>query len=1046
MKNFLRSLITLLLLMVMGGINAEADEVTFAASSDKSSSLSLTKGSITFKATSGTFNNGNNYRVYSSATGTISSSSGNITRIVFTSTTNAYAGNLTLDSNSPGTISTSSKTSTWTGNASSVSFYGIGGQLRFSKIVVTYSGGASGPVAPDITFSPTTIKVNETATLSYPLDLTDIHFTSSDESVAKIEGSTITGLKAGTAKISGSWSGTASYNAGSNKTIGSITVEDLSDAASTFSISPTSISVGKTAQISTTANGLSPTYTSLNENVATVTSAGVVSGVSAGSTTISVSWPATSDYAAGSTALTIIVTAPSTTTDEIIFSNDYKSWNNIGSYSSSTKSYSLPASDGNNYTFTGQNVMNQQGTLQLRNGSGTITSQKFDFDYTVSVEYKSGSRSYSMTLTSGSTTITNSDGNATIDVTAGNSFTISSKSGALQISKITITPKVKVSVAAPTITPATGTYKEAQTVTIKNNADGATVYYTTDGTTPSKANNDGSTTTSKEITVGSNQGVYTISAIAINDKDEESKITTSVITIKHDLTAPVINYDETEHTVTITSTNEDTHYYFTNDGSDVTTTVNGKTELSGTAVLYNGKGFPIHRTIEIKAVAVDKDGCISPSTSRLCKYRGDVTQLPYYEIFKDANNTDLGNFTSETTGSSHPVWEINENKGESAIKQYGEERKYAWVNGNGKTGSARLISPIIDLNGKYKKVIVNFIHAGEYFGDTENDASSFTNKSQKCTLWYRTVADDGTNGEWEQLTIPTWFEETGDNTFPRANSGDIEIPSEALNGKIQVSFNFTSSNEGRNKAGTWNIDQFSVLGTENEQETTEYETVPFLDGYVSYTTVNPIDWAATRQNYIGTDGNPRLRAFKVTQFSLKDNKVVLVEFGAGGVGEQITADGTPVIIWGNPGADEKEAQLVVSKTVSAVKGNLLRPSIDGEVKAGQSQKLFVLQRVKGTDGFHRLATGRTVGKPGQTPVQRKAYLNGVDESDHITTTTNAAKGVYVNFDDVVTDIEKVEPARKTRLNDGIFYNLQGMRVDHPTKGIYIVNGRKVIIK
>jgi hypothetical protein len=33
-----------------------------------------------------------------------------------------------------------------------------------------------------------------------------------------------------------------------------------------------------------------------------------------------------------------------------------------------------------------------------------------------------------------------------------------------------------------------------------------------------------------------------------------------------------------------------------------------------------------------------------------------------------------------------------------------------------------------------------------------------------------------------------------------------------------------------------------------------------------------------------------------------------------------------------------------------------------------------------------------------------------------------------------------------RLTDGYFYNLQGVRIDHPTKGIYIRNGKKVVIK
>jgi hypothetical protein len=31
-------------------------------------------------------------------------------------------------------------------------------------------------------------------------------------------------------------------------------------------------------------------------------------------------------------------------------------------------------------------------------------------------------------------------------------------------------------------------------------------------------------------------------------------------------------------------------------------------------------------------------------------------------------------------------------------------------------------------------------------------------------------------------------------------------------------------------------------------------------------------------------------------------------------------------------------------------------------------------------------------------------------------------------------------------NDGVFYTLQGVRVDKPTKGIYIQNGKKVVIK
>ncbi len=44
-----------------------------------------------------------------------------------------------------------------------------------------------------------------------------------------------------------------------------------------------------------------------------------------------------------------------------------------------------------------------------------------------------------------------------------------------------------------------------------------------------------------------------------------------------------------------------------------------------------------------------------------------------------------------------------------------------------------------------------------------------------------------------------------------------------------------------------------------------------------------------------------------------------------------------------------------------------------------------------------------------------------------------------------TGIDSIEQAQPV-INDGVIYNLQGVRVTNPTKGIYIVNGRKVVIK
>ena len=43
----------------------------------------------------------------------------------------------------------------------------------------------------------------------------------------------------------------------------------------------------------------------------------------------------------------------------------------------------------------------------------------------------------------------------------------------------------------------------------------------------------------------------------------------------------------------------------------------------------------------------------------------------------------------------------------------------------------------------------------------------------------------------------------------------------------------------------------------------------------------------------------------------------------------------------------------------------------------------------------------------------------------------------------VTGIKSIENAQK---NDGVYYDLSGRSISNPTKGLYIVNGKKVIVK
>ena len=64
----------------------------------------------------------------------------------------------------------------------------------------------------------------------------------------------------------------------------------------------------------------------------------------------------------------------------------------------------------------------------------------------------------------------------------------------------------------------------------------------------------------------------------------------------------------------------------------------------------------------------------------------------------------------------------------------------------------------------------------------------------------------------------------------------------------------------------------------------------------------------------------------------------------------------------------------------------------------------------------------------------KAYLN---------IATPPAARDFIGFDEETTAIEAIQQNAKA---DNQYFNLAGQRVAQPTKGLYIVNGKKVIIK
>jgi RHS repeat-associated protein len=121
-------------------------------------------------------------------------------------------------------------------------------------------------------------------------------------------------------------------------------------------------------------------------------------------------------------------------------------------------------------------------------------------------------------------------------------------------------------VATPTFSPAAGTYNSAQTVTISDTTSGSSIYYTTDGSTPTTS----STKYSGAITVSATK---TLKALATATGDTNSAVATAAYTLV--APTPVLSLSAgtygSSQTETITDSNSSATIYYTTNGTTPTT-------------------------------------------------------------------------------------------------------------------------------------------------------------------------------------------------------------------------------------------------------------------------------------------------------------------------------------------------------------------------------------------------------------------------------------------------------------------------------------------
>lgn len=117
-------------------------------------------------------------------------------------------------------------------------------------------------------------------------------------------------------------------------------------------------------------------------------------------------------------------------------------------------------------------------------------------------------------------------------------------------------------------------------------------------------------------------------------------------------------------------------------------------------------------------------------------------------------------------------------------------------------------------------------------------------------------------------------------------------------------------------------------------------------------------------------------------------------------------------------------------------GTVSIPYKDGATTAGTNKLVGVTETtsISGDGSIFFLSDGKFVKAAAKSSLgSGHAYLAGVPAG---------AKVLDLVFGDDPTAIKSVEAEQ----NNGALYNLNGVRVDNPTKGVYIQNGRKVVVK
>ncbi len=595
--------------------------------------------------------------------------------------------------------------------------------------------------------------------------------------------------------------------------------------------------------------------------------------------------------------------------------------------------------------------------------------------------------------------------------------------------------------AAPTFSPAEGFYTSAQNVTISTTTEGATIYYTTNGDAPTTSSN----VYSGAINVSS---TTTIKAMAVKANYDNSAVASATYTISEHAGTQADPYTVADARLAIDASTGVTGVYVTgivceggsslNDGAMNYWISDDGTETNKFEI-YKGKGLNGANFTSTDDVKV---GDVVVVTGNIKKYSST------YEFDAGSQLVSLdrpvvpiilaNNVTIEDDATSGEIAYTIDNPTTAELQA---ATTADWISNIAVTAEKVTFTATANTGAQRTATITL-----SYTGATDK---TVTVTQKKCTYGSLPFAFDGGKSDVAN-TLGLSHSGLGSDysSSPKLKFDDADDYVILHVNEVPGSLSFVI------KGNSFSGGTFKVQTSADGETYTDLKEYTALDAaqtesFALANTVRYIKWVYTEKD----NGNVALgnislvvNAAEVTvsaaglatfasndklDFTNVENlEAYIAKENAGAITlakvNKVPA-GTGVLLRALNSATDFKVP-VTTATADAITGNLF---VRGAGAAVASQDggyyNYVLGKHNDKVGFYKAG--------GMTVATDKAYIQ----------TTIAAARILFDFDNETTSINEVSTTNLTN-NTNEYFNLAGQRVAQPTKGLYIVNGKKYVIK